>query len=113
MLRHLFAPLVKIGEGHAALGWFIGTTPGGEQRIFTRGSDELGSSSLLYAYPQSDTMIVVLSRAGSKDEEMSWSRAVHARMEALLFRTQPSASNALSCRHVCRRRQLLGHRQRR
>jgi CubicO group peptidase (beta-lactamase class C family) len=85
----LFAPRVKIGEGHAALGWFVGTTAGGEQRIFTRGNDDVGSSSLLYAYPQSDTVIVVLSHAGSKDEEMSWARAVHARMEALLFQTQP------------------------
>ena len=27
-VTELFAPLVKIGEEHAALGWFIGTTPG-------------------------------------------------------------------------------------
>jgi len=84
-VSELFAPIVKIGEGHAALGWFIGTTAGGEQRIFTRGNDDVGSSSLLYAYPQSDTMIVVLSHAGSKDDETSWARAVHARLEALLL----------------------------
>jgi hypothetical protein len=38
---------------------------GGEPRIFTRGNDDVGSSSVLYAYPRSDVVIVVLSHAGS------------------------------------------------
>lgn len=92
-VSELFAPMVKIGEGHAALGWFIGTTGSGEQRIFTRGNDDVGSSSLLYAYPQSDTVIVVLSHAGSKDEDTSWARAVHDRLEALLFPRPAAALN--------------------
>ncbi|HWN06693.1 MAG TPA: serine hydrolase domain-containing protein [Steroidobacteraceae bacterium] len=81
----LFAPIAKIGEGHAMLGWFTGTSPAGEALIFTRGNDDIGASSVLYAYPGSDTVIVVLSHAGQKTDELSWARAVHSRIEEILF----------------------------
>lgn len=84
-VAELFAPIAKIGEGYAALGWFIGATAGGEERIFTRGNDDVGSNSVIYAYPKSNTVIIVLSHAGDKNDEMSWARAVHARIEAILF----------------------------
>jgi CubicO group peptidase (beta-lactamase class C family) len=84
-VTQLFAPLVKIGEGQAALGWFVGATPGGEPFVFTRGNDDIGASSVLYAYPRSGVVIVVLSHAGQKTEERSWARAVHARIEEILF----------------------------
>ena len=67
--------------------WFVGATDGGAPRILTRGNDDVGSSSVLYAYPRSDVVIVVLSHAGIKAEEISWSRAVHGRLEALPFPT--------------------------
>lgn len=83
-LAELFAPTAKTGEGHAALGWFVGTTAAGDERVFTRGNDDVGSSSALYAYPGSDTVIIVLSHAGQKSEELSWARAVHTRIEEIL-----------------------------
>ncbi len=60
---------------------------GGAPRILTRGNDDVGSSSVLCAYPRSDVVIVVLSHAGIKAERISWSSAVHGRLEALPFPT--------------------------
>lgn len=77
----LFAPVVPIVEGQAALGWFIGATSKGTKRIFTRGNDDFGPNSLLYAYPSSDIVIVVLTHAGYASNKVSWSRAVHAEIE--------------------------------
>jgi CubicO group peptidase (beta-lactamase class C family) len=84
-VAELFAPIVKIGEGHAALGWFAGTAASGKATVFTRGNDDVGSSSVLYAYPENDTVIIVLSHAGQKTDDISWARAVHARIEEILF----------------------------
>jgi CubicO group peptidase (beta-lactamase class C family) len=84
-VAELFSPATKIGEGNAALGWFVGATARGVETVFTRGNDDIGSSAVLYAYPASDYVIVVLSHAGQKTDELSWARAVHARIEEILF----------------------------
>jgi CubicO group peptidase (beta-lactamase class C family) len=84
-VAELFTPIAKTGEGYAALGWFTGTTASGEERVFTRGNDDVGSNSAFYAYPGNDTVIVVLSHAGQKSDEISWARAVHSRIEEILF----------------------------
>ena len=81
----MFGPVVPIGEGEAALGWFLGRTPGGERSIFTRGNEDFGANALLYAYPASEMVVVVLTHAGDADDEASWSRRVLGKVEKLLF----------------------------
>jgi CubicO group peptidase (beta-lactamase class C family) len=85
----LFEPQVKVGEGQSALGWFLGTTASGEPTVFTRGNEDMGANSLLYAYPARDAVIVVLTHAGDKGDEGSWSRYLHARIEAVLTGSAP------------------------
>jgi CubicO group peptidase (beta-lactamase class C family) len=80
----LLSPVAPIQEGQAALGWFIGTAEHGATRIFVRGNDDTGQNSLIYYYPQTDTTIIVLTHAGYKDDETSWSRAMLASLEAAL-----------------------------
>ena len=46
-------------------------------------------SPYLYAYPQRDAVIIVLTHAGDKDDDHSWSRALHARLEAILTAAPP------------------------
>jgi CubicO group peptidase (beta-lactamase class C family) len=80
----LLSPVVAIQEGQAALGWFIGHTEHGALRTFVRGNDDTGQNSLLYYYPQTDTTIIVLTHAGYKDDDTSWSRAMLRTLEAVL-----------------------------
>jgi CubicO group peptidase (beta-lactamase class C family) len=84
-VAELFAPVAPIEEGQTALGWFVGKTGGGVTRIFTRGNDDWGPNSLIYAYPASNTVIIVLSHAGMANADLSWSRLVHRKIENLLF----------------------------
>ncbi len=84
-VAQLFTPIATIQEGHAALGWFVGKTDMGALRIFTRGNEDFGPNSLLYAYPEGDTVIVVLSHAGDAGETASWSRHMHGALERVLF----------------------------
>lgn len=83
-VEELFEPRVQIGEGSAAYGWFIGTSPRGRQVRFTRGNEDFGANSLIYAYPESDVVIIVLTHAGDANDDMSWSRQVHHDIEAAL-----------------------------
>ncbi|MFO1016202.1 MAG: serine hydrolase domain-containing protein [Hyphomonadaceae bacterium] len=80
----LFEPVIDIQEGQSALGWFIGRTDSGAVRIFTRGNEDAGPNALLYYYPATDTTIIVLTHAGDKNDDTSWSRAVHAEIESIL-----------------------------
>lgn len=80
----LFAPVVRIGEGMAALGWFHGTSANSTPCIFTRGNDDFGPSSLIYWYPRKGITIIVLTHAGDESDERSWSRAAHADVESAL-----------------------------
>jgi CubicO group peptidase (beta-lactamase class C family) len=70
----IFKPVAQIKEGHAALGWFIGTSANGEDVIFTRGNEDFGANSLIYAYPSRDVVIIILTHAGEADPAISWSR---------------------------------------
>lgn len=72
----MFKPVVKIGEGQAALGWFLGRDQRGNDFRFVRGNEDFGANSLLYAFPKSDFVIIVLTHAGDRNDETSWSRAV-------------------------------------
>jgi CubicO group peptidase (beta-lactamase class C family) len=81
----LFAPVTRIHEGEAALGWFVGTTDTGRRRIFTRGNEDNGPNALIYAYPDTDTVIIVLTHAGDHPNGLSYSRAVQAEIERILF----------------------------
>ena len=83
-VQSLFAPAARIGEGYSALGWFTGVSPGGQDLIFTRGNEDFGANSLLYAYPDRDIVIIVLTHAGYADGEWSWSRKIHRELEAAL-----------------------------
>jgi CubicO group peptidase (beta-lactamase class C family) len=80
----LFTPVAPIGEGQTALGWFIGRSPAGTAAIFTRGNEDFGPNSLLYAYPASETVVVVLTHAGDANDDLSWSRFVLRKIEAAL-----------------------------
>jgi CubicO group peptidase (beta-lactamase class C family) len=82
--EQLFRPDAAISEGRVALGWFVGRTPGGATRIFTRGNEDFGANALIYAYPASDTVIVILTHAGYANDDDSWSRWLHGRLEPLL-----------------------------
>jgi len=80
----LLGPVIPITEGHAALGWFVGRTARGSERTFVRGNDDTGQNSLLYYYPETDTTIIVLTHAGDRDDDTSWSRAMLDALEAAL-----------------------------
>ncbi|MEO6579695.1 MAG: serine hydrolase domain-containing protein [Sphingomicrobium sp.] len=79
--RELTTGVVKIGEGEAGLGWFMGRTAKRTRTIFTRGNDDFGPNSLIYDYPTRNITIVILTHAGNKDPETSWSRAILADIE--------------------------------
>jgi len=64
----------------------VGSTEGGAKRIFTRGNEDFGANALLYAYPERDLVIVVLSHGGSNSAGVSLSRAMHERLERALLR---------------------------
>lgn len=83
-VQTLFEPVVKIGEGQAALGWFTGVSPAGQRMIFTRGNEDFGANSLIYAYPNQDVLIIILTHAGTADGDLSWSRKLHRELEAEL-----------------------------
>lgn len=83
-LELLFAPVVPIHEGQAALGWFRGTTAHGSAVIFTRGNEDFGANSLVYDYPGRETLIIVLSHAGSAPGGTPWSRLVLGQLEGAL-----------------------------
>lgn len=80
----LFAPAAKIQEGHAAFGWFLNASERGHRFVFTRGNDDFGANALLYAYPDSGTVIVVLTHAGMADDNTSWSRRILGRLQDVL-----------------------------
>ena len=80
----LFQPVARTQEASSALGWFVAKSQAGTDTIFTRGNDDFGPNSLIYFYPRSQTLIVVLTHAGDENEDRSWSRSVHADIEAVL-----------------------------
>lgn len=83
-VEELFAPVAPISEGHTALAWFLGKSPGGRPLIFTRGNEDFGANSLIYVYPERGIVIVILSHAGNADAQNSWSRLAHAQIQSLL-----------------------------
>lgn len=83
-VEQLFTPVATISEGHTALAWFLGESPLGRRRIFTRGNEDFGPNSLIYVYPDRETIIVVLTHAGNADAQRSWSRLVHAQIQEIL-----------------------------
>ncbi|MGQ0558074.1 MAG: serine hydrolase domain-containing protein [Sphingosinicella sp.] len=81
-VRLMFTPVTRTGEGYAALGWFTGTSPAGNPTIYMRGNDDFGANSLIYAYPQSDIVIVAFTHGGDPaGGDLSWSRTVHRAIE--------------------------------
>jgi CubicO group peptidase (beta-lactamase class C family) len=80
----LFTPYVAIGEGASGLGWFLATAGDGIRR-FSRGNDSFGPNGLIYAYPEKQAVVVILSHAGQKDEDLSFSRAALASVEKLIL----------------------------
>jgi CubicO group peptidase (beta-lactamase class C family) len=84
-VSQLFKPVTPIGEGKAALGWFIGRTDNNAMRTFTRGNEDFGPNGLIYAYPDTATVIIVLTHAGQANPELSWSRLAHAKIEKLML----------------------------
>ena len=83
-VKRFFTGVTPISEGQSALGWFIGRTDKGATRMFTRGNEGFGANALIYIYPETDTVIIVLSHAGQANDDSSWSRLVHNKIEKLL-----------------------------
>jgi len=83
-LGQLWTPVVPISEGEAALGWFVTTTPRGTHRVWARGNDDFGPNSLIYTYPDRDLAIVILTHAGQKTDDISYSRALVSELETAL-----------------------------
>lgn len=80
----LFAPETPIKEGESALGWFRGKTGRGTATIFTRGNEDFGPNSVIYSYPERQTLIVVLTHSGDAGDGRSWSRTVLTQLEDAL-----------------------------
>lgn len=80
----MFAPAAPIGEGHTALGWYLGKTARGTPTVFVRGNEDFGANSLLYAYPTKDRVLVILTHAGDADDDHSWSRLLLGQIEEKL-----------------------------
>ncbi len=82
-LTELFNPVVKIGEGQAALCWFLGRSTAGHPFIFIRGNEDFGANSLIYAYPDRQITIIILTHAGDSGD-VSWSRKLQQEIAKLL-----------------------------
>lgn len=82
-IEAMFRPYARIGEGDAGLGWFTSISPRGKQVRFTRGNEDFGANSLIYAYTDDEAVIIVLTHAGDAPD-MSWSRRVHGDIETAL-----------------------------
>jgi CubicO group peptidase (beta-lactamase class C family) len=87
--RLLFAPVASISEGQSALGWFIGKNDAELRYVFTRGNEDWGPNSAIYAYPDTQTVIIVLTHANMATDDLSWSRRVQREVEALVFPAKP------------------------
>lgn len=83
--EQLFQPVAPIKEGYTALGWFIRKMHQSSSCIFTRGYEDFGANSLLYAYPDTETVIVVLAHTGDREHEISYSRWIQTMIEETLF----------------------------
>lgn len=84
-VAEMFKPVVKIGEGYATEGWFRGVTAQGNDFIFARGNEDFGPNALIYGYPKSDVVIIVLTHAGdAPGKDLSWSRYVQRSLEMQL-----------------------------
>jgi CubicO group peptidase (beta-lactamase class C family) len=83
--QQLFGATVPIGEGAAALGWFEGSAASTGTYRFTRGNDDYGPNSLIYAYPERDFVVIVLTHAGQKNDDISYSRAALVAIERAIF----------------------------
>jgi len=70
----LFQGVAPIEEGEAALGWFVGHEADGAAYYFTRGNEDFGPNALIYIYPKTETVVVILSHAGQANDDLSWSR---------------------------------------
>lgn len=81
----MFRPVSKISEGFAGLGWFIREAPNGAKCVFVRGNDDYGPNSLVYGYPDDGIVIVILTHGGYNADDVSYSRAMLAALEPVLF----------------------------
>jgi CubicO group peptidase (beta-lactamase class C family) len=79
-----FSPYVEMQEGWSGLGWFKSITRHRNAVVFTRGNDDIGANSLIYAYPDRHFVIVVLTHAGNKDNDTCWSLSVLRTVEEIL-----------------------------
>ncbi len=80
----LFSSQVVTKEGASALGWFV-TTREDQACVFTRGNDDFGANGLIYAYPERKAVVVILSHAGARDDDVSHSRAALSVVERQLL----------------------------
>jgi CubicO group peptidase (beta-lactamase class C family) len=84
-LHELITPTIRIQEGEAALAWFVNHTAKGTLRLWTRGNDDYGPNSAIVVYPARGVTMIILTHAGDKPEDLSWSRVVLADLERALL----------------------------
>jgi CubicO group peptidase (beta-lactamase class C family) len=83
-VARMFQGVAPIQEGEAALGWFVGREADGETYYFTRGNEDWGPNALVYIYPKSETVVVILSHAGDAPSGLSWSRELLKQLSPML-----------------------------
>jgi CubicO group peptidase (beta-lactamase class C family) len=75
-----------IGSPEApGLGGFVEADERGMPRVSSSSTEETGANGSVHVYPNSDTIIVVLTHAGDKSEGHRWSGVVHSGVERVLF----------------------------
>jgi CubicO group peptidase (beta-lactamase class C family) len=83
-VEQMFRGVTPIQEGEAALGWFVGREAGGARYYFTRGNEDWGPNGLMYAWPDDDLVVIILTHAGDAPDGTPWSRAMLAKLLPML-----------------------------
>jgi CubicO group peptidase (beta-lactamase class C family) len=75
---------VARGETQVGYGWFTSRTAGGARTVWTRGYEGFGHGAYLGTYPESGTVIVILTNSGERDGTPV-SHRLAKQLEALVF----------------------------
>jgi CubicO group peptidase (beta-lactamase class C family) len=67
------------------LGGFAEDDERGLRRQSSTGGEDSGANGAIHVYPNSDTIVVVLTHAGDKADGLGWASAIHAGIERVLF----------------------------
>jgi len=88
-LGQLFEPRVKVSVGHAAYGWFTGTSDLGHPFLAARGNEDWGHSAAIYWFPEQALLVVVATNSGFEDDN-AVSKVLVNEIEAKLIPPAPN-----------------------